>query len=57
MKKHYKITRINNMKMTCGVKDPDPNLVQVEDGKFITIAELCRSIDEGCKRFWNKRRG
>ena len=49
------MNKIDNMKMTCGVKEPDPNKVQVEDGKWITLAELCRSVDEGCRRFWEKR--
>ena len=49
------MSKIDNMKMTCGVKEPPIDKVQVEDGKWITIAELCQSIDEGCRRFWEKR--
>lgn len=49
------MSNINNKKMTCGLKEPPIDKVQVEGGKWITISELCRSIDEGCKRFWAAR--
>lgn len=52
----HTLTKIDNKKMTCGVPEPDPNKVQVENGKWITLGELCRSVDEGCRRFWAARR-
>ena len=54
--KRVPVYKINNKDMgASGFPEPNPNMVRVEGGKLITIEELCKSIDAGCRRFWNRR--